>query len=274
MTSVLAHLIGSPTDSDHVDGGESHLVALVHGLEDGWETWRPLVAHLGPRWRYRALDLPWRAGNGHDWRNECRAAEWVAHALAGLETPPSVLIGHSFGANALLDLAATGGLANRPRAMILVAPFFRPVNLPVTWAMFDRARQDFDRQMRAGMLTRLGPRASAMDSEVLEAMLAKTVDRVGPSGFLAVFEQFTSSGLLPLASVDIPTLVLAGMTDPSLGERRAAALARAMPAATVVVEPDWDHFCHVRQAAAVAHRISRFVTANGAAGACPHERNA
>ncbi|MGW5696751.1 hypothetical protein ACWEWX_39460 [Streptomyces asiaticus] len=47
--------------------------------------------------------------------------------------PVDILIGHSFGANAVLEHLADGGGAAQPRAAVLLALFFRPDTLRVDW---------------------------------------------------------------------------------------------------------------------------------------------
>ncbi|MCQ8828594.1 hypothetical protein [Streptomyces malaysiensis] len=57
----------------------------------------------------------------------------------------------------------------------------------------------------------------------------------------------------------MPTLVLAGHGDASLSEDRAAALAAAMPAATVRRRPGFSHFCHAEQPGDVGADIAGFL---------------
>jgi pimeloyl-ACP methyl ester carboxylesterase len=202
--------------------------------------------------------MPWRAGNDYRWRGRRSAASWLASALDQLDEPVSALVGHSFGSNAVLELLAAD---DRPpfAAAVLTSPFFCPPQLRVTWKVFEQARRNFTHQVREGLRARLGSRVAAMEGEVLEAMMAKAIDRIGPAGFLAAFDQFVSTADLRLANVTVPTLVLGGGSDPTLGWRDAAALARAMPSAIVVIEEGYDHFCHVRQVMEVARRIAAFL---------------
>lgn len=248
---------------------DAPLLVLVHGMEDGPQSWRPLAHLLGRRWRTRALDLPWRAGNRYEWRRRGSPGGLLAQALAALGEPATVLIGHSFGANAVLELmadAAVRPVVPRPRAAVLTAPFYRPPELTVTWELFDRSRENFERQIRAGITARLGHRQGRVDADLVTTMADKAIARIGPVGFLSVFDQFVASGELSLATVDVPTLVLGGRGDPSLGSRRSAALEAAMPAATVVIDEHYDHFCHLHQPREVAYRITEFLLATELGG--------
>lgn len=230
------------------------LVVFAHGLEDSWTSWLPLVAELGCDWRMVAVDLPWRSGNDYRWRSRSPGA-WLGDALDLLDATPDALIAHSFGANATLELLCAHD--PRPgRAVALVCPLYRQPRHPVTWRMFDRSMKTFVEHIREGVRARMGGRADSMDPEVLETMIEMAVDRVGPLGFLSVFQQFAASADLPLHNVELPTLVVAGGADPTLSTEAATALGAGMPGATVRIHDEYDHFCHVRHARSVAAHVA------------------
>ncbi len=229
---------------------------FVHGIEDSWRTWSRLARALGPRWRTVALDLPWRAGNDYRWRFSGGPGDWVGAGLDAVGDRPFVLVGHSFGANAVLSRLSAG--EPRATAAVLAAPFFRPADHAVDWETFDLSRATFERQIRDGMRMRL--RRSA-PPDVFEVMLARTCERIGPVGFLAVFEQYVASGHLSLAHVDVPALILIGEDDPGMFRPHMEALGRKLPRATVAAGGDFDHFCHVSHAPEVARVIEELVAA-------------
>lgn len=239
------------------DGGP--LVVFAHGLEDSWESWLPLSARLDPRWRTVALDLPWRPGNDYRWRRRTSAA-WLADALDRLDRRPDIVVAHSYGANAMLELLCARD-HRVPDTAVLICPLYRPPDVAVTWRVFDRSRRAFEQHIHDSLMSRLGARTKRMDQEVVEAMIAKAVDRVGPAGFLAVFEQFTSSASLRLGDIEAAAFVLAGGADPTLSPGAATALAHRIPRASLVIDDDYDHFCYVRRPADVAGRIAGFADA-------------
>jgi pimeloyl-ACP methyl ester carboxylesterase len=230
---------------------------LVHGLEDSWESWLPLARRLPAGWRVDALDLPWRPGNDYRWRHR-PAGVWLAHGLDLLDGVPDLVVAHSFGANATLELLCTGG-PWPVRAAVLVCPLYRPPEVALTWKVFDRSRRAFDQHMREGLLARLGPRAATVEPDVLEKMTATAIDRVGPAAFLTVFDRFSASTSLPLARVTQPILLLGGGADPTLSRAAVTALAAAIPRASVVFQDRYDHFCHVRHAAEVAVEVAEWI---------------
>jgi len=233
------------------------LVVLAHGLEDAWTSWLPLANCIDPDWRVVALDLPWRPGNDYRWRTRS-AADWLGEALNLVGARPDVLVAHSYGANATLDLLCALDLRPGP-AVMLVCPLYRQPKHPVSWRMFDLARSIFVTHVREGLRARLGSRAQVLDPAVLQVMADLVLDRVGPSGFVTVFDQFAASGDLQLFAVEVPTLVLAGGADPTLSRGAALALAAGMPGADIQINDHYDHFCHIRQAADVAVQLADFV---------------
>jgi pimeloyl-ACP methyl ester carboxylesterase len=238
------------------------LVVFLHGMEDTWRSWDPLARKLDPGWRVCALDPPWRAGGGHQWRHGSTPGRWLSAALRTLARPVDLLVGHSLGANAVLEALARSRTV-RPAGALLLAPFYCPPELDITWRVFEQAQRDFRQIIREGLEVRLGPRAARIDAPLMEAMLSKLVDRIGPTGFTALFDQFLATAELTLASVRVPMRVVAGDRDPALDGFRAAALSRRLPRACVVTEPGFDHFCQVRQVDAVARHVTDFLAEIG-----------
>ena len=236
---------------------EGPLVIFAHGLEDSWESWLPMTGRLHPTWQAVALDLPWRPGNSYGWRRR-PSASWLAEGLDRVGRRPDVVVAHSYGANAILELLCTGD-ERLPDPVMLICPLYRPPDVVITWRVFERARRAFEEHIRDSLRSRLGTRLTKMPPDVVEIMISKAVDRIGPSGFLAVFEQFCTSASLRLADVTAEVLVLAGGSDPTLSPQAAGVLAAAMPRARLSVDHDYDHFCYVRRPTEVAGRLHAFV---------------
>ncbi|MFJ6194937.1 alpha/beta fold hydrolase [Micromonospora sp. NPDC092111] len=246
----------------HRGPGDGPALVLAHGLEDSWHTWQPFVDALRgdlPFTPY-ALDLPWRAGAQYDWVHRTGPAALLRHALALLPEPPALLVGHSFGANAVLELLAEPDRP-APAGVVLLAPSFRPPDDPVTWRLFDRELARFRAVIGEGLRLRLGDRRRILDPDLVDTMVDKALDRVGPLGFVALLRQFITTADLGLDTVTVPTLVVTGALDPALAGARSEALRRAMPVASVHTRSDGGHFCHLEQPAAVTAEIRRFLAA-------------
>lgn len=238
---------------------DSPCVAFAHGLEDSWRSWELIAAGLDRDWRLVAIDLPWRPGNDYQWRTRA-AGSWLADGLALLGAVPDVLVAHSLGANATLELMCASG--SRPgRAALLLCPLYRQPGGRVTWRMFDRSRRAFERHIREGVGLRLRERGRTLPPELLDSMVALALERMGPAAFLAVFDQFVASSDLRLDNVGIPTAVLAAGDDPTLSAAAAAALVERVPGAQLHFQDHYDHFCHVRYAGEIAARVADVVRA-------------
>lgn len=237
-------------------GGQRVIVA--HGLEDSWAGWRALADRLDASWRIDALDLPWRAGNDYSWRGRDTPAGWLAAGLDGPAQPADLLIAHSFAATAALELLARGAL-RIDGPTVLICPLYRSHDSQVTWKMFDRARWSFEQHVRDGVRVRMGPRARAVDPGILESMTAFTLDRIGPSGLLTVFDRFIASVGIELDKIEGRVLVLAGGSDLTLSAADARLLADRIPGGTARIQDDFDHFCHVRRPQDVAAHISEYL---------------
>jgi pimeloyl-ACP methyl ester carboxylesterase len=239
--------------------GDGPVVLAAHGIEDGWRGWTAVARRLADRFRVVALDLPWRSGNDYRWHTEATPGEWLARALRLVDEPAHLMLGHSFGATATLELLATG---HRPEAAVLVAPFYRAAHI-VPERVRERSAAALRTTIRTGLRLRLH---RAVEPDVLDIMQRGLEDRLMPTVFPVFFDYFTGSGDLDLSDVDAPVLVLAGTTDPSLTPDRAAALGAAMPAATVRTHAHYTHFCHLEQAADVADEVADFLTSHTLTG--------
>jgi pimeloyl-ACP methyl ester carboxylesterase len=239
------------------------VVAFAHGLEDNWASWQPIAKELDPDWRLVAFDLPWRPGNDYHWRGRS-SSQWLGDGLDLLGAVPDMLIAHSYGANAALELLCQHD-DRAGQAVALICPLYRQPHFQVTWRLFERAKAQFMQHVSDSVRARMGSRATTLEDDVLETMTRMAIARVGPSGFLAVFQQYTSSGDLPLERVDLPALILAGGADPTLLPDAAEALAARIPGAILRLHDDYDHFCHIRHASDVAALVTEFVAAVWAA---------
>lgn len=246
----------------HRGPGSGPALVLVHGLEDSWHSWQPFVEELaaGQPFTPYALDVPWRAGANYGWVHRTSPAELLRHALALLPEPPVLLVGHSFGANGVLELLAA---ADRPAVAgaVLLAPYYRPPDDPITWQLFDRELSRFRDVIGEGLRRRLGQRRQVLSPDLVDTMVEKALDRVGPLGFVALLRQFVTTADLDLGAVDVPTLVISGALDPALSGPRTDALVRAMPAASVHTRPDGGHFCHLEQVSEATGEVRRFLAA-------------
>ncbi|MGM1061554.1 alpha/beta fold hydrolase [Saccharothrix sp. Mg75] len=227
---------------------------LVHGIEDGWRSWAELAELLAPRHRLIALDLPWRAGNDYSWHASGTPGQWLRRALATVPHPVHAVVGHSFGANATLELLSAGLAFER---VALLAPVYQPGGAEVDDGLRSAARVALESAVRDGL--RLKVRARTIAPRVLAGMERKLVQHVVPRAFGPFLDCTVATWELDLSGVGSRTLVLAGTTDVSLPPAGARALTEAMPAAQVRRHAHYTHFCHLEQAGDVAAELEDFL---------------
>lgn len=245
--------------------GRGPAVVTAHGIEDSWRTWRPLAEQLTGHAVY-SLQLPWCGGNDYRWRDRDTPGAWLASALELVPEPPTVLLGHSFGANAVLQYLSTADPPPDLAAVGLVTPFYRPAGFPLTPDLRARSLAAFRKALIDGLRLTQGARVAKLDPEINLMMAATLLERAVPAGFPVFFTEFLHSGRLDLGRVGVPTLVVGGTRDEGLTPVRAAALAEAMPAATVRLHQEYGHFCHVARAEDVAAEITGFLDRHLPAG--------
>lgn len=242
------HLVGGGT------GPSTTVVAAVHGMADHWTTWRALTHRLGDRFRCYALDAPW---SGAGWHLPDGPGGWVQQTLRTLPEPADVLIGHSFGANAVLDHLADGP-GPGPRAAVLLAPLVRPGSTAPRPVLLERTRAALHEVITEGLRARLGTRATAVTDDVLAGMADLVVEGLPDAATHLVLDRILDTPRPALAAIRTPTLVLSGRRDQLLAGVRPESLA-GMPAADVRIRERYDHFCHITQAAEVAAECVEFL---------------
>lgn len=240
--------------------GGIHAV-FAHGLEDSWASWRPLAQHLPESWEISLIDLPWRPGSDYSWRVR-PSGSWLVDAFAALDRPADVLIAHSFGAHAALEMMTTDTLelVVKPTELFLICPLYWAPHFTATWPVFDKAREVFAQHIADGVRAQLGARTGKLPQDVIGTMCARAVERVGPLGLLTVFDRLVSSRTLPLERLDARLMFLAAQGDPTLPSVAARYLATHVNGAEMHVSEEFDHFCHIKLASEMAARIASFAT--------------
>lgn len=231
-------------------------VGLVHGLEETCDVWAELVPLLIAHAEVHAFGLPWDGKHERTWAWECEPERWVARAMGLLPATPSVLIAHSFGANALLEHL----VAKRPdglTALTLLSPFYRPSYAAFDWGTISYYLNEFHRIMEEGIRVRL-PRQGRAPG-ILSAMGERLRDRIGPHGWLRFFDLFARTPGLDLRALTVPCLVIGGENDFASWPADCRALAEALPIAEVEILSGCGHFAMLERPEKVAASINRLL---------------
>lgn len=242
------------------DAGTAPHVVLVHGFEELWDSWEPLVEQLPQTARVSALSLPWRAGSPHTWPRHGDAATWLLRALEVLDRPPDLFVGHSFGACALLQLLARH--PSHPYQSVpatLIAPVWRVSDPSLTPAFFAEARTRFRYTITEGLNIQLRTRGRVVSPALLCIMAAKVLKRVEPEGFLQFYLELARLSELPLDRILAPLLVVSGLDDAAAPGGDLEVLRSRARNVTLCQTPHLGHFCQTQQPGYVAEQITDFL---------------
>lgn len=250
----------------HATGSKTGLaVAAVHGLEGTWASWAALADALGEEWDVHALDLPWRANNRYRWLGQADPATWLRSIFQSLSVVPDVVVAHSFGASAVLELLSQWMIS--VRAVVLVAPLYRPHDFVEEAGYLDEATARFRAVMRQGLVTQLGGRVEHLPGGVLDAMVHTLLKRAGPGAVQATIGMLQRMRVVELGQVGIPVLILHSPDDPVAPPEQVRELVARLPAVRLHQSTDFSHFCLVDRPRALAGAIRDFLA--GISGASP-----
>ncbi len=239
-----------------VSGNMQYSVATLHGMEDHWQVWQSLANHVDARLGLFALDLPWSGQHGQLWGLQHSARDWVKLGLGLVKTDVSVLLAHSFGANAVLDYLSTYGTSS-VKAVVLISPFYKHKHEDFDWPLMIHYIDRFQQLLEEGLKVRYKKNWYA--PEVVSGMAEKVRNRIGPYGWLEFFTLFSRTPELNLQSIHIPCLVLGGEHDFAAFPADCEALARALPYGRVEILEGCGHFSMLERPAAVFFRVNDFL---------------
>ncbi|MFH8370242.1 alpha/beta fold hydrolase [Streptomyces sp. NPDC018031] len=238
-------------------GGGPLRVLLVHGLAGGAAVWDRFVERAHPGCELWTADLPWRGAGVPGWPDR-PPHEWIEEAVGRLPHRPDVIVGHSFGAGAVLAWLARSATAGRqPRGAALVSPFYRAHQEMFDWDTLAYYLNHFDRILDDGLRVSSGGR---LEGSLRRDMALKVRDRIGPYGWMRFFDQYLDTPRLPVERLSLPVQLIGGAEDFASDPAEAAGLGRALPDARVGILPGVGHFSMVESADAFAGVLNGFLS--------------
>lgn len=243
-------------------GGEPVRVLLVHGLAGSAALWDRYVERAHPDCEMWTAELPWRGAGVPGWPDR-PADAWIAEAVGALPHRPDVVVGHSFGASALLTWLATSGSADPEpgpvrglRGAVLVSPFYRSHQERFDWDTLAFYLNHFDRILADGLRVSSGGR---LEESVQRDMALKVRERVGPYGWMRFFDMYLNTPRLPVERLSFPVQLLGGAEDFASDPAEAVELGEVLPDAQVSIIPGVGHFPMVERADAFAEALNGFL---------------
>lgn len=219
-------------------------ILFVHGAANDHSVWA-LQARYFAHHDHNALavDLPAHGRSGGSVLPSIPAiADWLAALLDGLDVDRVVLVGHSMGALASLDMAARHPA--RVRALALLGP---AAPMAVSDALLDAARSDAPLACELMTGWTLSPRSHLGGNRQpglwMTASALRLLERSRPGVLhadLAACHGY-AGGLAAARAIGCPVLLLFGQRDQMVPPRNAGPLLDALAAKRVVTIPDCGH---------------------------------
>lgn len=213
--------------------------------------------------RVVAPSMPWRQGADPSWRDGPGAGASLNRVLEELGEPPTLLIGHSFGAGAVIE-ALCSPTPPPVSAAAVIAPPYRMERRAPSWDLFKTAWSAYERQVERSLRARLQAPLPAEREDRFGDLVRRILDQQGPSWFLAAFDQMVASARWPLERVAPPVLVLVGHQDPGLFPDQLDALVTRLPDVELIVDPEVGHVPQVTHPHRLAAAIDGFAARRAA----------
>jgi pimeloyl-ACP methyl ester carboxylesterase len=263
--------------------GDGPPVVLIHGLGGFKESWGRLPGALAAAgFRVLAPDLP-----GHGGARRPRGARMSSAAYARAlgswmdEVGPCALLGHSLGAPVAVMVAA-----ERPAAvlsLVLIAPVLSPrarrvprapidvlgipVAGPLMWQALVAVLRRNPERCRESLLRAAGDPSRLVPGSPEALLLQEATDRFVGADLRALATWASSSlrrgALLEAATVEAPTLIVAGERDPLLPPEERDRLRAVVPGADVRMRPGVGHFPHLEEPGAVLPAVAAHLEGAG-----------
>ena len=217
-------------------------LVFIHGAAHDHSVWHlqsRYFAHHG--WNVLAIDLPGHGRSAGQPRASIREySQWLIAFLDNANICTASLVGHSMGSLIAIETALQAAIHSRDRVTQLVL-MGASVPMPVSATLLDAARDDTPvantllNQWGHGPAARLG--RSAVPGVSLTGSNARLLARAG-SGILHT-DLAACAAYAPaaetLASLAVPTLILAGERDQLTPLRASLALEQVLPGARAAI---------------------------------------
>jgi pimeloyl-ACP methyl ester carboxylesterase len=253
---------------------------LIHGGGDSLSVWDAWIAQFGDQFRFISVDLP---GHGltapypdREYSTK-RFANFVAAFVAAQELKDYVIVGHSFGGEAVLRYVVAN--SNAPAAMILSSPGGytdeKCLKMPRAVAIVAQSR------LGRTLLRNFGSYALFSSFQYAKFFSQKTVTSKaaierqfklfryeknrGVLLGLVSYEALHHKEIVGLSKVACPALYLLGRDDKIVSLDAGLRLSRDTPDAQHVIFDDMGHMSHIEIAAQNAGEARAFLARHGIA---------
>ncbi|MFI6433720.1 alpha/beta fold hydrolase [Rhodococcus oryzae] len=241
-------------------GNVSVRTLLIHGVAGSPAVWDGFVSRASDQLELWDVELPWAGAGDRQWalRDIPDTIDSVLRSLperAGGQAPVDLIIAHSFGASALLELLA---VSPRPHAdrVVLVAPLTCPE--PFDWSEISRRVEEFPLLLEEG----IGRRARRLSPPMRRELAERLRDLIGPLPWLRTYEYGLRSALLDTTRLTMPILVLTGSADRVTAAVDVERLAGRLPDARLELLVGSGHFPMIDREREFTDAVNEFATSH------------
>jgi 3-oxoadipate enol-lactonase len=246
------------------EAGSGPALLFLHGLGGNSASWKPQFDTFSNSHRVVAWDMP--GFGGSDLRPAAAPttrdfSDLARRFMDALDIDRAIGVATSYGTVILADLAQAH--TERIGAMVFACGVTGLGHLDPP----ERARL---RSVRRAELESMGQRKFAelrnstyVAKGMPEALVQQVIELAGsaqPEGYLAAYGALTESNIFPsLANIDMPTLVIAGASDPIAPARDCERVARALSQAEYHCIENSGHYVNLEQIAIFNRLLGDFL---------------
>jgi pimeloyl-ACP methyl ester carboxylesterase len=228
-------------------------LVLVHGCGTDAHFWDHLRAHVGDL-DILAPSLPGRAATGGEApTTAAAAARWILQELRARKIARPIVVGHSYGGAIAIEVALADPDALAGLVLVCTGARLRvlPAILEATLAAIETGIPiDLERYTYR-------PQSDPVLVEQVESLARRTPVAATARGWAAT-DAFDR--LRDVASIRVPTLVVAGTADPLTPPKYAQYLAQKIAGAELEIVQDGGHMLPVEHAAVLGPRLVAFAS--------------
>lgn len=255
----ISALVAGPADA-------ADSIVFVHGLGGAQSTWASVLGDFAETYRVAAIDLPGHGGSdkpapdGADYSLAGLAAA-LGESIEKLELAPAVIVGHSLGGAAALQLALDRPKIVRALALVNSAG----LGTEISGELLDRVESEPSRDEARRLLELFfADRRFVLERGVDDMFAARQVEGADAAVKAIAGDAFSRDGQKidlssRLGEVEAPVLFVWGEQDRVLPARHAVTAANALPSSWLEIFEGVGHVPQVEAAPAFSSLVNRWL---------------
>ena len=234
-------------------------IVTVHGMLENSNVWSS-VEFLNENFDIVHLEFPWSGQQGGDWCLDVNALNIISAVFEKWSLKePTYLIGHSFGANLLLNWAndSTSKIANL-KALILVSPFYAKREDALTWRLFRVYQESVEDFILSSF--KVSGLSHSVSKESITAMVNKIMDIQNPLVWMEFYKIFVKTVLQELDGLNVPVQIIVGSKEKTVNVEDMIMLSEKIQSCKLDIVDEVGHFPMKENECEFLERLKLFLT--------------